>query len=161
MLPVLLIATGCSTHVSRDYGFGYGHHTHISVGGHGHSSGAKVAGALLIGGIIGSIITNEQHKNEHQDGEMLESSAVGKTDQFEDMSEESSELVGGYSLDTPQTQSNEPYAGEEGNLTEQTDLPTKPQMNWYQYGKDGHCYLMSVTNGITDIVSAVPSSQCN
>ncbi len=34
------------------------------------------------------------------------------------------------------------------------------QVEWFQYGKDGNCYLMGLHQGITDIISAVPIQQC-
>ena len=33
-------------------------------------------------------------------------------------------------------------------------------IQWYQLGKDNLCYLMSVDNGVTDIVKSVDASQC-
>ena len=54
IFPLLILASGCSTRVSSTHG--YSHHNHVSVGVHGRSSGAALVGALIVGGIIGSII---------------------------------------------------------------------------------------------------------
>lgn len=149
LVPALLLTSGCSTYVSNGYDYGYGHHrSHVSVGVHGHSSGAAVLGALIVGGIVGSIITDAKNKEEaKQHGTNDE--GLGKTSSQKDTQDE---LVNGYSVDNSQ-----PMESQEYQAAVQSN---ESKIQWYQYGKDGNCYLMGIEKGVTDVISAVPANQC-
>ncbi len=142
IVPLLVLITGCSSHVSS--GYGYGHHGHVSISGHGHGSGAAVVGALIVGGIIGTIIADSKNQQANRQAEQANNSQVQTGTQ--------DELVNGYAIDNSQNDSETEY---------QTALAeNQTNVQWYQYGKDGNCYLMGVDKGVTDVVSAVPKKKC-
>jgi len=129
LVPILLLITGCSSHGSSGYGYGYGHRGHVSVGVNGHSTGAAVVGALIVGGVIGAIIAdskNQQAKQQVKQANILQNQSG--------------------------TQNETEYQAALSN--------TQSDIQWYQYGKDGKCYLMGVDKGVTDVVSAVPKKKC-
>ncbi len=148
-VPLLIVISGCATRVSTGYDTDYGHHSNVSVGVHGHGSGAGVVGALIIGGIIGSIIT--ESKNE-QENKQAEENANKEREKASD------ELVNGYpigkSRSTIETEHQAANDYESAMATKQSEI------QWYQYGKDGNCYLMGIEQGVTDVISAVPDKQC-
>lgn len=158
IVPLLILTTGCTSHVSSGYGYDYGHHGHVSVGVHGHNSGAAVVGALIVGGIIGTIIAdsnNEQTKSQSK-----------QTNNSQNQSGTQDELVNGYSIDDSQQQTNTSIGDESVDKSnKETEYQTalsnnQSDVQWYQYGKDGNCYLMGVDKGVTDVVSAVPKKKC-
>jgi len=168
-VPLLLLLSGCASHGST--GYGYGHRGHVSVGGHGHGSGAAVAGALIVGGIIGTVIADS--KNEQQRLASENANAHAHAEQHSENNQD--ELVNGYPIDnSTSTESDStdnsypslPIVNRSDNQDtnsedyNQTLAENSTEVQWYQVGKDGLCYLMSVDNGVTDIVSAVPSQKC-
>ncbi len=134
--PLLLLITACSSHYSAHGGHHRGHHhrSHVSVGVHsGHHGGAAVLGALIVGGVIGHILTEEAHQNE-----------VDKQMNRQKTSSQD-ELVNGYSI-SPKSQ--------------QKPEKNKEQDRFYQLGQDGNCYLMENKAESTQIVSLVPKYSC-
>lgn len=129
------------------------------MGVHGRSSGAGILGALIVGGIIGSIIHDQQHQNgddtePHIDGEELQGSS------------DADELTNGYSIVQP-SDLGEGAASSEQTADEtvlddfqQTKQQQSKNIEWHQVGKDGKCYLMGVNNGVTDVIAAVPDTKC-
>lgn len=154
VVPFLILTTGCSSHLSSGYGHNYGHHGHVSVGVHGHSSGAAVVGALIVGGVIGTIIADSKNEQAKQ----------ANISQNQPVTQD--ELVNGYSIENSQGETEASYVEKpaEQNQSEteyQTALSgNSSDVQWYQYGKDGNCYLMGVDKGVTDVVSAVPKKKC-
>lgn len=155
-IPLIILLTGCSTRVSthhRHHNHEYRHHNHnhVSVGVHGRASGAGVLGALIVGGIIGSII----HDQQHQHDEDLEP----QTD--------AEELENGYALDEEPVDHDKQVANtieSPNDIADKEFQQAKQQQSknveWHQVGKDGKCYLMRVSNGVTDVVAAVPDTNC-
>lgn len=81
---LLLILSGCSTHYAVD-----GHHgSHVSVGVHGHGHGNGALGALIVGGVIGHVLTEAAHDQ----AERLESSKGGAGATPEVINDEASSL---------------------------------------------------------------------
>ncbi len=164
IVPLLILTTGCSSYVSSGYDYDYGHHSHVSVGVHGHNSGAAVVGALIVGGIIGTIIADSKNEQANQQAQQANNSSIQSANQ--------DELVNGYSIDNPQdeievsltkdqVEENQSGTENQSNMEYQTALSdNRSNVQWYQYGKDGHCYLMGVDQGVTDVVSAVPEKKC-
>jgi len=155
LVPLLVLASGCSTRVSSNHGHYHGHQSHVSVGVHGRSSGAGVIGALIVGGIVGAMINESEHQRE----ERL------RTEQLEQQRSvpengEQDELVNGYELSGTATTANRKSTDGGKSDYEITKSTQEDAVNWYQVGKDGNCYLMTVANGITDIVAAVPNNKC-
>ena len=142
IFPLLLLSTGCSTHLSTNNGYGHGHRSsHISVGTHSRGNGAAVVGALIIGGIIGSIVNENEHKEQEAANEMAKQRAEAtsqlKNDSFRQQIQKE-------------------------NIEYRETLSSKnSEMQWYQLGKDENCYLMSVNSGVTNIISAVPNGKCS
>jgi len=122
----------CSSHYSAHSG--YGRHGHVSVGVHGHGhGGGEVLGALIVGGIIGHVLT-EAAQEEKQE-------KVYRTTSIE-AEDDSDAVVNGYTI-------------------EQKKEIRPEQRKWYQLGKDGNCYLMELVDGEAQIVSMVPQYSCN
>jgi hypothetical protein len=134
----LMITTGCATSVSTSHG--YGHHNHISVGTHGRSNGAVVVGALIVGGIIGSIVKENEHKKQEQAKNMAVQRAKATAELRSVSTRQKTQIE---SIEYRETLSSR-----------------KSEMQWVQLGKDNNCYLMSVNNGVTNIVSAIPIQKC-
>lgn len=130
--PLLLTLTACSSHYSAHSGHHRGHHGHISVHG-GHHGGAAVVGALIVGGVIGHILTEEANQKK-QDSQII---LQNKSSQ--------DELVNGYPI-SPKTQ--------------QQAEKNSEQNRFYQLGQDGNCYLMEKTDDKVQIVSLVPKYSC-
>jgi hypothetical protein len=138
--PILVFTTACSSHYSVS-NHGHGHHrNHVSVGVHGssHGNAGGVIGALIVGGVIGHLLTEEaNHENATSKSNK---SVINKQLTAED------ELVNGYTLEqkiSPKLEKNE------------------EQNRFYKLGKDGKCYLMeNANNGEVDIVSMVPEYSC-
>lgn len=86
LTPFLLLITACSTHYSASTGGYYRGHNHVSVGVSGHHSSGNVLGALIVGGIIGHLITEAAEGSERED-------VIIQDDSLDD------ELVNGYSID--------------------------------------------------------------
>jgi len=147
LAPLLVLSTGCSTRVSTHHG--YGHHGHVSVGVHGNKSGAAVVGALIVGGIIGSIITESKHEKEKQ------ALANNSNQRKSESTGGSSELVDGYDIEDNSISEDHEKDNYDAQLTKR-----ESQVQWYQAGKDGNCYLMGIDKGVTDVISAVPASRC-
>ena len=151
IIPLLILTTGCSSHVSSGYGYDYGHHGNVSVGVHGHNSGAAVVGALIVGGIIGTIIAdskNEQAKSQSQ-----------QANNSQNQSGTHDELVNGYSIESLEKEVEK--SKNDSKEYQSAIASNQSKVQWYQYGKDGNCYLMGVDKGVTDVVSAVPSKKCS
>ena len=72
----------------------------------------------------------------------------------------SDDLVNGYSVSESQPLNKNQSS--DSNTVKNDDEPVNnpPKIQWYQYGKDGNCYLMGVDNGVTDVISAMPAKQC-
>ncbi len=162
-VPLLFLLVGCSTRVSthhRHHNHEYRHHNHVSVGVHGRASGAGVLGALIVGGIIGSIIHDQQHQHDHE---------IAQQDDLEEPqpTTEAGELANGYSIEEEHSQQSTPATSNSQVSSESSDKEfenakqrqAKP-VEWHQLGKDGQCYLMGVNNGVTDVIAAVPESNC-
>lgn len=164
IVPLLISVSGCASHVSSGYGYDYGHHGHghVSVGLHGNSSGAAIAGALIVGGIIGTIIADSKNERANQNVERQSEQPVDSLAK----NGSQDELVNGYSIDNSQqavkTSPGDKLAERNQRDTEYKTALASNQSNiqWYQYGKDGNCYLMGVDKGVTDVVSAVPKKKC-
>ena len=109
-----------------------------------------MVGALIVGGIIGTIIADSRNEQARQHSLQVSSS--------HDQSRTQDELVNGYSIDNSRQQAK----SSDGEETEyQTAIANnQSDVQWYQYGKDGNCYLMGVDKGVTDVVSAVPNKKC-
>ncbi|MCF6193445.1 MAG: hypothetical protein L3J46_03835, partial [Kangiellaceae bacterium] len=162
-VPLLLLTSGCSSYVSTSHGYS-GHHGHVSVGTHSRGSGAAVVGALIVGGIIGSMINEAEHEKEnaelqHDSLDNSEGSRVERND----------ELVNGYEILLPEQDSEEEIVINNNELPQETiefrQLNQSAQggisaVEWFQVGKDGNCYLMSVNSGVTNVVSEVEPSNC-
>jgi len=149
IVSLLIFASGCSTHVSHGYGYDYGHHTSVNL--HGHASAAGVVGALIVGGLIGAAIADSKNDEQQDDRSQTDDSQLKSESQLKNESQD--ELVNGYSIEPPQkSDENEYQEALAGNGS---------KVQWYQYGKDGNCYLMGVDKGVTDVISAVPNNQCS
>jgi hypothetical protein len=140
--PIILLTTACSSHYAvSNHGHGHGHRSnHVSVGVHGssHGNAGSVLGALIVGGVIGHILTEEANNDDkHSENNQRQ---VNKRMSSED------ELVNGYPIESKST-----------SKLEKND----EQNRFYQLGKDGKCYLMEkARNGTVDIVSMVPEFSC-
>ncbi|MDQ7048656.1 MAG: hypothetical protein Q9M92_03620 [Enterobacterales bacterium] len=176
----LIFASGCRTHV--DGGYDYGHHGSVSVGVHGNADGAAVVGALIVGGIIGSMITeseqkkkqqaeaaalqqqNERQQNEGQQNQQPVSVANLERELAKAKQASASPLPPAKESLTQNTQNSRIELADNSTEIEnyQRQLAEKPKaIQWYQVGKDERCYLMSVDNGVTDIVQSVDLKNCN
>ena len=162
-VPLLLITSGCSSYVSTQHGYG-GHHGYVSVGTHSRGSGAAVVGALIVGGIIGSMINEAEHEKENAE---LQHTSLENSEVSQD--ERNDELVNGYEIQLPERESEVEIAGNNNELPQKTiefrQLNQSAQgspsaVEWFQVGKDGNCYLMSVNSGVTNVVSGVEPSNC-
>lgn len=142
LFPLLIFASGCSTHVSTRHGYDYGHRGHLDVGVHGNSKGAAVVGALIVGGIIGSIITEAENEKKLADQNKQHNSL------------ESNRILSNNNALQSENFENQPISYEEKLATNSTVV------EWFQVGKDGECYLMSVSNGVTDVVSHTDAKNC-
>jgi len=151
-VPLLLLTSGCSSYVSSQHGYS-GHHGHVSVGTHSRGSGAAVVGALIVGGIIGSMINEAEHEKEKTELQhaSLENSAAT-------LGERNDELVNGYEIQESDINS-EPNTDEDETV-QQAVKNDSNTVEWFQVGKDGNCYLMSVNAGVTNVVSVVEQSNC-
>ncbi len=179
LIPLVILLTGCSTRVSthhRHHDHHAGHHKHVSVGVHTRTSGAGILGALIVGGIINSIIHDRQHQDHQQhddqestslESESLESKSLESKSLDSESGQQSDSdaeaLINGYAIESQgesgsTEQSQDAMADEEYSTAKQQQ--SKP-VQWYQVGQDGKCYLMAVNNGVTDVVSAVPDSNCD
>ncbi|TQV87716.1 hypothetical protein [Aliikangiella coralliicola] len=139
LAPALIFITACSTHYSASshHGYHHGHRGHVSVGvhGHGHSRASDVVGALVVGGIIGHLLTEASHDDE----------PVQRVVTTTSHSTSDEELVNGYSV-----------GDEDGYLPE----VNSEQDRYYQVGQDGNCYLMEDKDGKDKIVTMVPKFSC-
>ncbi len=101
---------------------------------------------MIVGGIIGSVISESKHQKEKQalanNSRRYENESIGK----------SSELVDGYVIEETYTQ--QIYDGDD------EISGSEPQVQWYQTGKDCNCYLMGIDKGVTDVISAAFASRC-
>ena len=139
--PLVIFLTACSTHYSAS-GHSHRHHSsHVSVGYHGHGGG-KVLGALVVGGIIGHILTEAAHEDEVTHSPRT----IDDDHYYED--DDVDEVVNGYSV--------EPGGQGASRMPEQNNDVEK----WYQRGQDGKCYLMKAEGDKDQIVSAVPDYAC-
>ncbi len=136
LVPVLLFITACSSH--HRMGHGHRHYrSHVSVGVHSghHMSGGDVVGALIVGGIIGHILTEAAHDDEPH------SNHVHTTQKVTTMTVTTSEdeLVNGY------------------------EIPKNQETNqWYEAGENGECYLMKKSQNVgkVKVISTVPHYMC-
>lgn len=130
--PILMLTTACSSHYSAS---SYGHHRgHVSVSLHGghHSSSGDVLAALIVGGVIGHLLTEEAHKDN------VSSQTVKQS--------RDDELLNGYPLSSKATIQIE---------------KNSEQNRFYQSGKDKNCYLMERNDeGAVVIVAMVPKFSC-
>jgi len=149
LVPVLIFASGCSTRVSTGYGYDYGHHTSVNV--HGHGSAAGVVGALIVGGLIGAAINESKQNAEKQQTEEASQNPPSNAQQ---------ELVEAESNESSTVAKENEYQIVLAERNSKSQSTGNPKVQWYQYGKDGHCYLMGVDQGVTDVISAVPNNQC-
>jgi len=153
---LLLLVTGCSSHVSNRHGYSYGQHGSVSIGSHGN--GAGVLGALIVGGIVGSMINEAENERQKERAERDANRLTSGKRQHN----RNDELVNGYSIGESGTASKaskielvDPQSHEQPAIRGNTG-----QMQWFQYGKDGRCYQMSVDAGVTDVVAEVGESKC-
>ena len=137
LAPALIFITACSSHYSAHHGGYHGHRGHVSVGvhGHGHGRGANVVGALVVGGIIGHLLTEASHDKHESRRAAVPETSSGTSDD---------ELVNGYSLEED---TYKPEVNEEQN-------------RYYQLGQDGNCYLMEDKGDESKIVTMVPKFSC-
>lgn len=64
LLTSLLLLSGCAGHYSTSSHHGsYGYSNHIGVGIHTHGRGNQVLGALVVGGVIGHLLTKSANAN--------------------------------------------------------------------------------------------------
>lgn len=168
----LSLLSGCATHVSSshavDYGHRASHHSHVAVGVHGRGGG-KVLGALIVGGLIGHALTEAAHQESGEDSinnDPLNKDSLNKETRLDSSlastkraRTEANEMVNGYTIE----QNDSEYAADstQQNADEIIQNHKAQVVNWKQIGKDGHCYLMQVSNGITDVVSQLPDSSCD
>ncbi len=176
----LLFATGCRTHV--DGGYDYGHHGSVSVGVHGDAKTGAVLGALVVGGLIGAMIVESEQKKiqkakaaaleEQKQAEQASQPAISQQqvsmqnleqeiERAKQASNDRANLQQGYIGDSNPKEAALSNSDADANQEAIQALNSKPNViHWYQVGKDNNCYLMSVDNGVTDIVEAVDSSNC-
>ncbi len=157
-IPFLLLTSGCFSYVSAEQGYSYGHHSHVAVGAHGNASGAAVVGALIVGGIIGSMINETEHERKEERAEKATHHRFTSTSSENTPESRNDELVNGYTIDDSDTISENKIDSNGDDLQETAG--NSGSMQWFQYGKDRHCYLMSVNSGVTDVVSVVNNSKC-
>lgn len=143
-IPLLVLTTGCATNLSSTHG--YGHQNYVSVDTHGN--GAAVVGALIVGGIIGSILNDNEREKQDAAIKMAEQRAKA-TAELKNSAYKEQRL----SQKVNDTQ-------QDVIAYRETISLKQSEMQWYQLGKDGNCYLMSVNSGVTNIVSAVPTNKC-
>lgn len=160
-LSLSIMVSGCATGISASTSYGS---ANVGIGLNGHSSGAAIVGALIAGGIIGTILANEKSKSEqkvHSSSQISELESQNATKIVKvsavDNQQASNTLQTGYqsASEMPSTDGNIPQPDYQGVLSSSNSTT-----EWYQLGKDGNCYLMSVTNGVSDIVSAVADAKC-
>ena len=134
VVPILIFTTACSSHYSVSSHHHARHHGHVSVGVHSHSrgDGAKVLGALIVGGLIGHALSEANKEEERVQRRVVTSD------------KQTDEMVNGYPIDSLQVQ---PEKNEEQN-------------RYYQIGQDGNCYLMESKKRKEQIVAAVPKFSC-
>jgi len=135
--PIILLTSACSTHyaVSNHHGHHRSHNNHVSVGVHGNHHGGNVVGALVVGGIIGHLLTEDANSRSN------ETTRIQSVDDNEP-------LVNGY-----------PISGKviaSGAKAEKNS----EQNRFYQFGEDGNCYLVEKDNGKINIISLVPKYSC-
>ena len=180
----LIFASGCRTDVGT---YDYGHHSSVSVGVHGDGKAATIAGALLVGGLIGNALSEsakkkkekakaealqkqqeiERQKLANQKPRPIDKEAVADLAKLVKQAKESAVEHTKYLNETlaqleaiqkaEAAQTNDKVGVED---YQQELAETSKAIQWYQVGKDGLCYLMSVDNGVTDIVESVDSSHC-
>lgn len=133
-VPVLVFISACSTHYSASSHHYRHSHSHVSVGVHGHyHGGGRVLGALIVGGIIGHMLTEAAHHEEESQQRQV----------VPPLSSDEDELVNGYPLEQKAT----PVSAE--------------QQRFYQLGDDDRCYLMEEADGEPKIIAMVPRYSCN
>jgi hypothetical protein len=147
--PLLILLMGCSTRISHHHGYDYGHggHNHVSVGVRSGKSGAAVIGALVVGGIIGSIIADSEHEKQHAREQALSSDEHDVVESDSDISE---------AHETATTQAQQQTMDEYN----QQQAKQQSKIQWYQLGKDGLCYLMGIEQGVTNVISTAESNSC-
>jgi len=131
LAPLFMLITACSSHhsVSSHARFD----NHVSVGVHGHARTSGVVGALIIGGVIGHLLTEEAN---NRDPNPVISQKVSSQD----------ELVNGY-----------PISEQQSIQAEKNDEQNK----YYKLGKDGNCYLMEqIEGGESSVISQVAIFSC-
>ncbi len=139
LVPVLLLTSACSTHYSASSHHRYGHGSgHVSVGGHGshHSRGGELLGALIIGGIVGHLLTEASEQESARDVGVSRRNQVSTADDA---------LLNGY-----------PITQKPGVSVERSS----EQARFYQIGKDGNCYLMEEKQSGVEVISMVPDFSC-
>ncbi|WP_444997210.1 hypothetical protein [Aliikangiella sp. IMCC44359] len=89
VVPLVITLSACSTHYRASSHHGYKHHRHghVSVGvhGHHHGRGGSILGALVVGGVIGHLLTEAHKKDAHAEHVVVPS-------------DEDDELVNGYTI---------------------------------------------------------------
>lgn len=161
LVPFLLLTLGCSTRISHHHGYDHGHrsHNHVSVGVRSNRSGAAVIGALVVGGIIGSIIADSEHEKQHAREDALNSSE----DIVQQDAQGSNDVGDSQDLSDNIDEQSAPLSAEERAAVEQyNDQQAKQQSQttWYQVGKDSKCYLMGIEQGITNVISTADAELC-
>lgn len=90
--PVIIMLSACSSHYSASSHHGYNNHRHghVSVGINGHHRGraGNLLGALVVGGVIGHLLTEASKK---ENSEVVHSTSSINND--------NDELLNGYPLD--------------------------------------------------------------
>ena len=107
LAPLIIFLTACSTHYSASSHHGHHRHGHVSVGVHGHHGGGEVLGALIVGGIIGHMLTEASQEEERRHTTVIESEI-----------DDSDEVVNGYSIgadDVPEESRKWYQRGKDGN----------------------------------------------
>ncbi|MET1254559.1 hypothetical protein [Aliikangiella maris] len=147
-VPIIIFLSACSSHYSVSSHHGYhGHrhgHGHVSVHSRHHVRGSDVLGALIVGGVIGHVLTEashqrEQHSSSHNSPPHNSSSHYTRIESMPD--------------------DDDRY--DDDNSHSPTDELSDEYRRWYQSGKDGKCYLMEKINGKSEIVSLVPLNMCH
>lgn len=63
IISTVLLTSACTTRYSANHP---GHHSNVSVGVHGDIRTSSAVGALIVGGLIGHLISEAAHQNEAQ-----------------------------------------------------------------------------------------------
>jgi len=104
------------------------------------------------------MINETEHERKEEQAEKVKHHRLTSTSSENAPENKNDELVNGYTIDDSEAISENKIDSNGDDLQETAG--NSGSMQWFQYGKDGHCYLMSVNSGVTDVVSVVNDSKC-